>query len=147
MVESAELSERLRFITPGVTESPATESWAQIRLKLKSSKEKFVRPEPTTNGRLLYALHCMSCHTLDGTKRIGPSFANLWAEKRTITRDGRFEEIAASEQYIRESIQQPQAAIVRGYENANRMIDIRQTLNEKQIDVLVEFFLDMKPMK
>ena len=38
-------------------------------------------------------------------------------------------EIAADEQYIRESILQPQAAIVQGYEKANRMVDIRKTLN------------------
>ena len=144
-VASVELSERLRFSEPGVIEIPAAESWAQIRLKLKPSKEKFVRPEPTTNGRLLYALHCMSCHTLDGKKRIGPSFAELWTGKRTVTRGQQTREIAADEQYIRESILQPQAAIVQGYEKANRMVDIRKTLNEKQIDALVQFLMDMKP--
>ena len=144
-MESVELSERLRFSAPGVIEIPATEDWAQIRLKLKPSKEKFVRPEPTTNGRLLYALHCMSCHTLDGKKRIGPSFADLWTGKRTVTRGQQTKEIAADEQYIRESILQPQAAIVQGYEKANRMVDIRKTLNEKQIDALVRFLMDMKP--
>lgn len=146
-VESVELSDRLSFSAPGVIKIPATESWAQIRLKLKPSKEKFVRPEPTTNGRLLYALHCMSCHTLDGKKRIGPSFADLWTEKRTVKRGQQAEEVIASEQYIRESILQPQAAIVQGYENANRMVDIRKTLNEKQIDALVRFLMEMKPRK
>ena len=144
-VESVEFSERLRFSAPGVIEIPATESWAQIRLKLKPSREKFVRPEPTTNGRLLYALHCMSCHTLDGKKRIGPSFADLWKGKRTVTRGQQIEEVTASTQYIRESILQPQAAIVQGYENANRMVDVRKTLTEKQIDALVRFLMDMKP--
>ena len=143
-VESVELSERLRFSAPNVIEIPSTERWAQIRLKLKPSKEKFVRPEPTTNGRLLYALHCMSCHTLDGRKRIGPSFADLWTGTRTVTRGQQTREIAADEQYIRESILQPQAAIVQGYEKANRMVDIRKTLNEKQIDALVQFLMDMK---
>ena len=146
-VESVELSERLRFSEPGVIEIPATEHWAQIRLKLKPSKEKFVRPEPTTNGRLLYALHCMSCHTLDGKKRIGPSFADLWTGKRTVTRGQQTKEMAADEQYIRESILQPQAAIVQGYEKANRMVDIRKTLNEKQIDALVRFLMDLQPKK
>lgn len=90
----------------------------------------------------------MSCHTLDGKKRIGPSFADLWTDKRTVKRgQQQAEEVIASEQYIRESILQPQAAIVQGYENANRMVDIRKTLNEKQIDALVRFLMEMKPRK
>lgn len=144
VVESVELSERLRFINREVIEIPASENWAQIRLKLKPSQENFVRPEPTTNGRLLYALHCMSCHTLDGKKRIGPSFADLWTGKRMVIRGQQIEETVADEQYIRESILQPQAAIVQGYENANRMVDIHETLNEKQIEALVEFLVDLK---
>lgn len=144
-VQSVEVGERLRVSESGVIEIPKSETLAQIGLKLKPSKEKFVRKEPTTNGRLLYALHCMSCHTLDGKKKIGPSFADLWTKKRSVNRDQRTETITANESYIRESILQPQAAIVQGYEKANKMVDIRKTLNEKQIDALVKFLIDLKP--
>lgn len=87
----------------------------------------------------------MSCHTLDGKKKIGPSFADLWTQTRTVNRDQRTELITADERYIRESILQPQAAIVQGYEKANKMVDIGETSNEKQIDALVRFLLDLKP--
>ena len=50
-----------------------------------------------------------------------------------------------SEKYIRESILQSQAAIVQGYKKANRMVDIRKTLNENQIEALVSFLTDTKP--
>lgn len=144
-VESVELSEPLEMSGDGVIKIPADETWAQVRVKLKPSKDKFVRREPTTDGRLLYALHCMSCHTLDGKKKIGPSFADLWTKNRTVTRGQRTETITADEPYVRESILDPQAAIVQGYEKANKMIDIRQTLDEKQIDALIKFLMDMKP--
>lgn len=144
-VDSVELSERLQLNNSGAIEIPPAETWAQIRLNLKPGNEKFVRKEPTTNGRLLYALHCMSCHTLDGKKKIGPSFADLWTRKRTVTRAGRSDIVTTDEQYVRESILQPQAAIVQGYEKANRMVDIRKTLNEKQIDALMKFLMDLKP--
>ncbi len=143
-VKSVALSERLQINDVGIIEIPSGEKWAQIRLQLKPTGETFVRPEPTTNGRLLYALHCMSCHTLDGKTKIGPSFADLWTRKRTVTRDGRSEEVTTDEQYIRESILQPQAAIVQGFEKANRMVDIRKTLNEEQIEALVKFLIDLK---
>jgi cytochrome c oxidase subunit 2 len=143
-VQTVELSERLTM-QDGIIEIPADQSWAQIQLKLKPSKEKFVRKEPSTSGPLLYALHCNSCHTLDGKKKIGPSFADLWTSKRNVTRDGVSSEIQVDEAYIRESILEPQAAVVQGYEQANKMVDIRKTLNEKQIDALVQFLLDLKP--
>lgn len=146
-VASVQLSERLRMNESRVIEIPPSELWAQIRLKLRPTEEKFVREEPTTDGRLLYALHCMSCRTLDGKKKIGPSFANLWTRNRTVTRDQSSKEVIADEQYIRESILQPQVAIVQGYEKANKMVDIRKTLNEKQIEALVEFRIDLKPKK
>ena len=47
--------------------------------------------------------------------------------------------------HVRESILQPQAAIVKGYENANRMVDITQTLNEQQIEAVVGFLKTLKP--
>jgi len=86
VIQSVMLSQGLKQNESGVIEIPSTTNWAQIRVQLKPSKQKFVRQEPTTNGKLLYAIHCMSCHTLDGAKKIGPSFAELWTVPRKITR-------------------------------------------------------------
>lgn len=144
VVARVDVSERLKCLAPGLVEIPASEPWAQIQLRLKASNESFVRQQPTTNGRLLYAMHCMSCHTLDGGKRIGPSFANLWTAPRIVTRGGQAEELMADEAYLRESILQPQAAIVQGFEQANKMVDITQTLDGPQIDALVQFLLDLR---
>jgi len=140
-----DVSEGLRMVSPKVVEIPADMALAQIRLTLPPSDNKFVRQKPTTNGRLLYALHCMSCHTLDGGKRIGPSFASLWTASRVVTRNGRREEVVADEAYVRESILRPQVAIVQGYEKANQMVDVTQTLDEEQIESLVQFLLGLKP--
>ena len=142
-IEQCEVSDRLEKFAAGVR-IPATESWAQMRVRLKPTAESFVRQQPTTNGRLLYAMHCMSCHTLDGGKRIGPSFADLWTAPRMVRRNGQLESVVADEAYVRESILQPQAAIVEGYENANRMVDITQTLNEQQIEAVVGFLKKLK---
>lgn len=143
--KKVEVIGELRMVTPSVVEIPADTALAQIRLTLPPSDNTFVRQQPTTNGRLLYALHCMSCHTLDGGKKIGPSFANLWTAPRVVSRNGKLQEVVADEAYLRESILAPQAAIVQGYEKANKMLDITQTLNERQIDSLVQFLLGLKP--
>ncbi len=140
-----DVSAGLRMVTPEVVEIPADTALAQIKLTLPPSDNKFVRQQPTTNGRLLYALHCMSCHTLDGGKRIGPSFASLWTAPRVVSRNGQREEVMADDAYVRESILRPQAAIVQGYEKANQMVDITQTLDDNQIEALVQFLQGLKP--
>lgn len=146
-VASVELSDRLRMNDKGVIEIPASETWAQIRLKLKPVKDKFVRKGRVTDGKVLYATYCMACHTLDGSKRIGPSFADLWTGKRSVIREGRTVELDANEAYVRESILQPQAAIVVGYEKAGQMVDLRGTLNEEQLEALLQFLTELKTGK
>lgn len=144
-VASVELSDGLKMSNEGAIEIPAAASWAQIRLRLKPTNEAFARQEPTANGQLLYSMHCMACHSLDDSKRIGPGFAELWGGKRLVIRNGQHIEIEVDEAYIRESIIQPQAAIVQGYEQANQMIEFQHLLTEKQIDTLVQFLMDLKP--
>lgn len=85
-------------------------------------------------GQLLYQQQgCAACHSLDGTPGVGPSFQGLF---------GRAEELAAGgtvpvdENYLRESILQPQAKIVAGYPPA--MPDY-SSLNERQVSALVAF--------
>ena len=63
-------------------------------------------------GRLFAELKCDSCHRPDGAGR-GPSLESLLG--RTVTlRDGRT--LVADEAYIRESILNPQASLVAGFE-------------------------------
>ena len=144
-VTSIELSENLQLLDRGVIHIPAGEQWAQIRIRLKPSQQPFVRQRPITDGQRLYALYCMSCHTLDGSKRIGPSFVELWAQERKVIRDGVSQTVQTDEHYIRESILQPQAAIVQGYENASPMVEYREILSSEQIDSIVNFLMEQKP--
>ena len=65
-VTSIELSENLQLLDRGVIHIPAGEQWAQIRWAQASTP--FVRQRPITDGQRLYALYCMSCHTLDGSR-------------------------------------------------------------------------------
>lgn len=144
-VTSVDVSKNLQISDRGVIQIPPGENWAQIRLKLLPSQEPFIRQKSTTDGQLLYALYCKPCHTLDGTKTIGPSFADLWTKERIVLRDGVHETVVTDAHYIRESILQPQAAILQGYENANQMLDFGKILNEKQVDAIVKFLMEKKP--
>ena len=77
---------------------------------------------------------CDTCHSSDGTRLQGPTFQGLFGSERTME-DG--EEVTADENYIRESILDPNARITRGYQPV--MPSYAGTLNDRQIDAIIEY--------
>ena len=80
-----------------------------------------------------------ACHSNDGTKLIGPTFKNLLGRSQEITRQGSPNTITVDTNYIRESINNPQAAIVKGYENVP-MPSFVTILIEQDMEKLIEYF-------
>jgi cytochrome c oxidase subunit 2 len=70
---------------------------------------------PADRGKALYSDPsnlCYTCHSVDGSKIIGPSFKGIWGEKHKMS-DG--VEVVVDEAYIKESILKPHAKLVEGY--------------------------------
>lgn len=68
---------------------------------------------PEELGASLYANKgCVGCHSLDGSKMVGPSFKGLYGREEVMA-DG--SKLTADDAYIKESILEPQAKIVEGY--------------------------------
>lgn len=63
-----------------------------------------------------FALHqskgCVACHSLDGSKMVGPSFRGLFGKTETFEDGGT---VAVDDAYLRESIREPQKHLVKGY--------------------------------
>lgn len=57
---------------------------------------------------------CVSCHSVDGSTLVGPTWQDLFGSEETLT-DG--STVAVDEAYLRNSILNPAAQIVAGYEN------------------------------
>lgn len=76
---------------------------------------------------------CNACHSVDGSRAPGPTWQGLWGSSRQFA-DGTA--AAADENYIRESILQPQAKIVTGYGGVN-MPPYR--LSDRQIDAIIAY--------
>jgi cytochrome c oxidase subunit 2 len=55
---------------------------------------------------------CVACHSLDGSKMVGPTFRGLFGEKRAFEDGGSAE---ADEAYLRVAIREPGKHIVKGY--------------------------------
>ncbi len=76
---------------------------------------------------------CNACHSADGTDGVGPTFLNLYGAERTFT-DGTT--AIADEEYLIESIVEPGALIVEGYQN---VMAPYTHLSEGELQSIVEY--------
>jgi cytochrome c oxidase subunit 2 len=82
---------------------------------------------------------CLKCHTLDGTKHIGPTWLDLYHRKERLS-DGT--EVDVDEAYLTESMMEPGAKIVAGYQNV--MPSFQGKLAAPEIAALVELIKSLQ---
>ena len=92
-------------------------------------------PLPKLGEQLYSQQGCQSCHSLDGSRKVGPSFQGLYGKKSHTMADG--SSVTADENYLRQSILQPEQKIVQGYQNL--MPGTYSSLSERQLTALIEF--------
>lgn len=89
---------------------------------------------PAEKGKALFSQWaCNSCHSIDGTKGVGPSLKGLFGKTEELA-DGTAK---ADENYIRESIVLSTAKLVKGY--APIMPVFQGQLKDPQVDALVAY--------
>lgn len=92
-------------------------------------------------GKKIYTRNlCVGCHSLDGKVNAGPSWKGLWGSQRAFA-DG--STAVADENYIRESILNPNAKIVKGFQ-ANQMPSFQGQLSDEDIMAVIEFMKKYK---
>jgi cytochrome c oxidase subunit II len=82
---------------------------------------------------------CNSCHTLDGSKSKGPSWKGIWGKMETMN-DGSM--VKVDEAYVKESMMNPQAKVVQGFEPV--MPTFQGLLKQNEIDGLVAFIKSLQ---
>jgi len=64
---------------------------------------------------LLQKKGCLSCHSADGTKKVGPTFKGLFGSSVEVITSGKERIVVADEEYLRRSLADPKADIVKGF--------------------------------
>lgn len=85
---------------------------------------------------LLTQQGCTACHSLDGRRSIGPSFLGMYGREERL-QDG--SSVIADEAYLRESIENPGAKVVAGYDN----IMLPYRFDESELAAMMAFFRDI----
>ncbi len=104
------------------------------------------KPTVEEGERLYQMFGCMACHSTDGTLvgKVGPSWKGLYGTDRDIAKGtkGKFK---ADEAYLRESITNPSAKVVKGFEKFDTGMPIYAgILNESQIESIILFIKSLK---
>ena len=112
----------------------------------KKALEKAIQePEdPLERGKLLYKRQgCSTCHNAgaEGASGPGPSYNGSWGKPVQLESGS---EVAFDENYIRESILNPQAKARKGYGKASPMNSYAGKLNYDQIDALITFIKSLE---
>ena len=97
---------------------------------------------PPAGTQLLTLKGCVACHSIDGSKLIGPSFKGLFGKTENVVTDGVTREITVDEDYIRKSILEPNADLVEGYQAL--MPNQRDLLTDEDIEAIIEVIKELQ---
>jgi cytochrome c oxidase subunit 2 len=83
---------------------------------------------------------CASCHSVaDANVKVGPALWQQWGQQRKTSGGA----MALNEDYARESILNPNAKVVAGY-NSNIMPSFQGQLSEIELAALIEYIKGLK---
>jgi len=91
-------------------------------------------------GQKVYQARCVACHQLSDAKAVGPGWKGLFGRQEVMVGG---QQIVADENYIRESILNPNAKIVQGYPSGI-MPTFAGQLNEQELMGVIEFIKTVK---
>jgi cytochrome c oxidase subunit 2 len=99
---------------------------------------------PTATGkRIMQNIGCFACHTLDGTKLVGPSFKGIWGAEHTVVTGKETRKVTVDEEYIKRSIYDPNADVVEGFMKG-LMVSYQGQLSEDDIKSITEYLKTVK---
>ncbi|HEX5772943.1 MAG TPA: cytochrome c oxidase subunit II [Geomobilimonas sp.] len=88
-------------------------------------------------GKALLEKHgCLGCHSLDGTSKVGPTFRGIFGRQATVLTAGTERVITVDEEYLRRSILDPGADVVKGYQP---VMPPFPDLSSHEVRAMVEF--------
>lgn len=108
----------------------------QVPLEKSSSAAVVVESQgDSALGRQLFEANgCYACHSIDGTEKIGPSLKGIWATAQRLS-DGSTAVVDSA--YVIESVLEPQARVVVGYDG--QMPSYRGLVSESEAQAIAAY--------
>jgi cytochrome c2 len=129
---------------------PIAEGFGTVEVDLtpKPAIAQSSAPVSVEEGRRLYQLMgCMACHATDDSvqPKIGPSWKGLYGKERELAKAPK---TIADETYLKESILNPAAKVVKGYEKVEAGMPVYAgVLTDPQIESIILFIKSLAEIK
>ncbi|MFO7670898.1 MAG: cytochrome c oxidase subunit II [Bacteroidales bacterium] len=85
---------------------------------------------------------CNACHSQDGSKLVGPSYLSGWGTTRTVLTGREEREQVMDEEYVKRSIYDPNADIVKGY-GKGLMLSYEGMVSEEELKLIIEYLKEL----
>lgn len=105
-----------------------------------AAKEKGAVSGAAKGKELYQSKGCSACHSIDGSKLIGPSWKGLFGKKEKVMTGGKESEITIDEAYIIKSEHEPTADVVVGFQP----LMPPSPMNDEEIKAVIEFMKTLK---
>lgn len=86
---------------------------------------------------------CLSCHSLDGSTLVGPTFSGIYGRTETVLEGDKEYEITVDDEYMMNSIYDPSMQLVKGF-NSGLMLSYREQINEDDLKQIYEYMKTLK---
>lgn len=86
---------------------------------------------------------CTACHSFDGSKVVGPSFKGIYGTKTVVLVNGNEQQVTVDDNYIQESIFEPNAKVVKGFQS-NQMQSFKEIITPEQVKQIAEYIKSLK---
>ena len=130
------------YSTVKVMEKGEFDSWITDTTQVAASAAAMASPG-ATGKKIMQNIGCFACHTIDGTKLVGPSFKGIWGEEQTVVTGKETRKVIVDEEYIKSSIYDPNADVVEGYMKG-LMVSYQGQLSEDDIANIIEYLKTVK---
>ena len=84
---------------------------------------------------------CLGCHSTDGSRLVGPTWQGVYGSQEPLT-DGTT--VTVDDEYIRESIVDPNAKVVQGFQPNIMPQNFGQTLSDSDIEALIAYIKSLQ---
>ncbi len=119
-----------------VMEDTAFQSW--ITDTTQQTMTADIDSPVATGRRIMQNIGCFACHSIDGSRLVGPTFKGIWGAEHTVITDGEERQVTVDEEYIRRSIYDPNADVVEGF-SKGLMLSYERELSDEDIDNIIEY--------
>jgi len=92
--------------------------------------------------RLSTAKGCVACHSTDGSPLVGPTYKGLFGKTETVVTSGQERDVVVDEEYLKKSILDPNADVVKGF--VALMPSQQGLMTDDEISAMIEFIKSLQ---